>query len=321
MSIQIKNLSKTYSIYYRESFFKSNLIEKPSLTNINLEIKKGEQIALIGPNGSGKSTLIKLLSGTLQPSSGSVSIFGLDAFRDRELLQKKIAIFWGGSQQSQWPALPAYETLMHSKYLYDIPKKEFEKNLETLSTLFELKEFYEQPMRQLSLGQRTRVDLCSRLLHDPEIIILDEPTLGLDAYSKIQFRIFLTNWTRGNSKTLILTTHDANDIESCCERALILNKGSIEYDLPIKKLSDILNYKIINISTSKKVFWPEKYNGFIYKKNDYSTQFKIPLTNNNLKEIVSSVLEKPELIDFEITKPNIEQIISEIYNAKISLSI
>ncbi|WP_069325716.1 ABC transporter ATP-binding protein, partial [Paenibacillus nuruki] len=235
--IEVKNVYKQFKISEREkglfnsvkSLFTNNYHIKKAVDNISFSIKKGEIVGYIGANGAGKSTTIKMLSGILVPSSGSVLIDGLVPYENRKENAKKIGVVFGQRSQLYWN-LPMEETFDLYKKIYKIPENDFIYNVEFYVDLLEMSPFLRTPVRQLSLGQRMRAELVVALLHNPEILYLDEPTIGLDVVVKQKIRKFIKEINKEKDLTVILTTHDMDDIEQICNRIITIHGGEIVYD-------------------------------------------------------------------------------------------
>ena len=200
-----------------------------AVKDLSLRVEHGEMIGLVGPNGAGKSTTIKMLTGILVPSGGEMSVSGLNPLRQRREMVSRIGVVFGQRSQLWWD-LPLIDSLRLLRYLYRVPETRFTTNLAELRTLLSLDEFLDTPVRQLSLGQRMRGDLAAALLHDPELLYLDEPTIGLDVVAKARIREFLLTINRERGVTVLLTTHDMDDVELLCPRMLIIDHGRKLYD-------------------------------------------------------------------------------------------
>lgn len=235
--ISVKNLNKSFKVYERKSgtFSAVRALFKPefrivnALKDVSFEIPKGEIVGYIGPNGAGKSTTVKILSGILIPDSGEVNVGGLVPWEDRKKHVKRIGVVFGQRSQLWWD-VPVSDSFKLLKEIYKIDEKEYTETYDMLSELLDIESFIKTPVRQLSLGQRMRCEIAASLLHNPEILFLDEPTIGLDAVSKLAVRKFIKKINKEKDITVILTTHDTGDIEALAERILLIGKGSILYD-------------------------------------------------------------------------------------------
>ena len=210
---------------------------KVAVDNISFQIQPGELVGYIGPNGAGKSTTIKMLTGILVPSGGSVRVRGIVPYERRVENARQIGVVFGQRTQLWWdlPTIESFELLQH---IYKIPRERYARNMARFGDLLGLEEFLATPVRQLSLGQRMRADLAAALLHDPDIVYLDEPTIGLDVVAKEKIREFIKEINRERGVTVILTTHDMQDIEKICERMILIDKGTLIYDGPIEQIKE-----------------------------------------------------------------------------------
>jgi ABC-2 type transport system ATP-binding protein len=235
--IRARNLRKTFSVARRRpglvgglrSLVNPIVSEVVAVDCVNLSIARGEMVACLGPNGAGKSTTIKMLTGILVPTSGTAEVFGMQPHRQRRMVAQRMGVVFGQRTQLWWD-LPLRDSFDLLRYIYRIPVRRFAHNLATFAELLELSEFIDTPVRQLSLGQRMRGDLAAALLHDPEVLYLDEPTIGLDVVAKHRVRSFLQALNRERQVTVLLTTHDMSDVERLCSRLLIIDHGQLLYD-------------------------------------------------------------------------------------------
>jgi ABC-2 type transport system ATP-binding protein len=229
--IEVKNLRKTFK-------YKGKQIV--AVDDVSFSIKEGEAVAFIGPNGAGKSTTIKMLTGILWPTSGEVSILGLSPQKDRKAVVKQIgAVF--GQRSTLLPNLPAKDTLTLFGIMYGLSKQDIKERIEYLEKTLQLEEFKNQPIRTLSLGQRMRVEIACALVHNPKILFLDEPSIGLDIVAKQNLRETLSHLRSRHNMTIFLTSHDVGDIEAICDRTIVVNHGKIVVDEPTSEL-----YKLVD---------------------------------------------------------------------------
>jgi ABC-2 type transport system ATP-binding protein len=229
-----RELHKTYDVFERsrtlwEYLFNRKVRQVNAINGMDFHVRRGEIVGIIGKNGSGKSTIIKTLTGILSPTGGSVSVLGNDPFKCREYNTRHIGVVFGQKTQLWWE-IPARDTFSLHKRIYKIGDAVFDGNLKKFAEVLEFDSFIDTPSRQLSLGQRVRLDIALSMLHDPEIIFLDEPTIGLDVLVKDRIRTFLRHICAERGTTLILTSHDMKDIEEICDRLIIIDKGKIIAD-------------------------------------------------------------------------------------------
>ena len=320
--IEVKNLSKNYKYKVKQEnkgFFYNLFHEQEkvvkAVNNISFDVKEGETIAFIGPNGAGKSTTIKMLTGILYPTEGNIKICGLTPIQDRNALAYKIGTVFG--QRSQLlPNLPLTESMEMFGAMYDMDKDTIKKRIKELSELFDLKEFINQPVRKLSLGQRMRAEIATSLIHNPKIIFLDEPTIGLDVVSKKSLRDLLLKINKEQKVTIFLTSHDTEDIQSICERCVIINHGKIIIDTTTKELttSYIKKKNIMITPETKFEEFPELPKGVEYiEKTKDKIIVKVDTEIIGAQKVLQELTKKFNIDDVDIYNESLEDIIRGIY--------
>lgn len=255
--IEMKGISKTYRVRKREAglgnavkaLFSREYTEIRALNDMSFTIPDGQIVGYIGPNGAGKSTTIKILSGILRPDSGACSVNGMIPWQDRKRYVSHLGVVFGQRSQLWWD-VPVMDSLCLLKDIYRVPERSFQQNLERLREQLDLGEFFTAPARTLSLGQRMRCEIAAALLHSPDILFLDEPTIGLDAVSKLKVREFIRTENRDRKTTVILTTHDMQDIDALCHRVLLIGKGRLLLDGSIEQIRAMAGE---NLSTEESV--------------------------------------------------------------------
>lgn len=255
--IEMKGISKTYRIRKREAgissavkaLFTRDCTEVHALQNMTFTIPDGQIVGYIGPNGAGKSTTIKILSGILRPDSGACTVNGMVPWEDRKKYVSKLGVVFGQRSQLWWD-VPVIESFQLLRDIYRVERGEFQSNLSRLTEQLDLQSFLNAPVRLLSLGQRMRCEIAASLLHSPEILFLDEPTIGLDAVSKLKVREFIQSENRERKITVILTTHDMQDIDALCHRVLLIGKGQLLLDGSIEEIRAMAGE---NLSTEESV--------------------------------------------------------------------
>jgi ABC-2 type transport system ATP-binding protein len=233
--IRMQNLQKTFSVRVKTGRFRSEKRAVAAVDGVSLAIESGEMVGYIGPNGAGKSTTLKMLTGVLMPTSGEVSVYGLTPVPQRTRLALKIGVVFGQRSQLWWD-LPLHESFGLLRHIYRVPPAAHAARLRRCRELLDLDDFLDTPVRQLSLGQRMRGELTAALLHGPQVLFLDEPTIGLDVVSKQAVRSFLSELGRTGDVTLVLTTHDLADIERLCRRLVVIDHGRVVHDGTIEEL-------------------------------------------------------------------------------------
>lgn len=255
--IEVKSLNKTFERKIRgkniKDFFKPSVIQFKAVNDISFSVKKGERIAFVGPNGAGKSTTIKMLTGIIHPTSGFVKVAGLDPIKQRKQLAYKIGCLFG-QKSGLWMHLPAIDSYKLFGAIYDIDEKETIKRINNLVKIFDIEELINIPVRKLSLGQRMICEIVGVLIHEPEIIFLDEPTIGLDIVVKEKVRNLIKEINEKTNVTVFLTSHDVGDIEKLCDRVIIIDKGRIVIDEDINALKGkYMKKKIVTVKKEETV--------------------------------------------------------------------
>ena len=319
--IEVKNLRKIFKLEVKKPWFLNRLkaIFRPifrefeAVESINFSVQKGEKIAFLWPNGAGKSTTIKMLTGILHSTSGHIRVIGLDPAKQREKLVYKIGAVFGQTSRLRYH-LTALDTFKLMGTLFDVSKETLEKRIDYLINKFEIKDMVNNPVRKLSLGQRMRCEIVSSLIHSPEIIFLDEPTIGLDMIAKQKLRETINEIHDLEGTTIFLTSHDLWDIEQVCDRVIIINHGRILYDGSIVDLrKNYIKKKIIKIKLANSSdFKTLDFMTIIKQELDY-VEFEIPNTKENLQKTFEMVTGNYDVDDIEIKDPSIEEIIKEFY--------
>lgn len=318
--IEIKHLSKTFKIKEKEKGFKGSLksIIKPkyrlkkAVNNINLSIDKGEIIAFIGPNGAGKSTTIKMLTGILCPSSGWAIVSGINPAKQRKKLAYKIGTVFGQKEQL-WTHLTPYDNFKFFGAIYDLKDYEIEKRIKELNDTLELNDFINTPVRNLSLGQRIRCEIAASLIHKPEILFLDEPTIGLDPVVKENIRVLIKRMNKEFGTTIFLTSHDVGDIEKLCKRVIIINDGKVVLDDSMSNLKyNYLNKKIIEVKMKEKVNLSDEDGITVLKDKGYGLKLSIDVSKKSVSDVIK-MLDTDKIIDINISNEPLENIIANIY--------
>ena len=318
--IQVNNLSKDFKVKVKEKGLKGSLksLVKPkykiikAVKNISFSIEKGEMIAFIGPNGAGKSTSIKMMTGILYPDKGDIDILGYNPVKDRKKLAYEIGCVFGQKEQL-WTHLTPYDNFKFFGAIYDIPESIVEKKIKELNDLFELNEFMNTPVRNLSLGQRIRCEIVASLIHEPKILFLDEPTIGLDPVVKENIRTLIKRMNKEYKTTIFLTSHDVGDIEKLCKRVIIVNDGEIVLDDSMENLKyHYLNKKIVEAKMNTKINLDDVDGITILKDKDYNLKLEVDLTKKSISDAIK-LLDPDKIIDINISNTPLETIISSIY--------
>ena len=318
--IELQNISKTFRVAKRDaglkaaakSLFRKEYTEIKALQDVSFAIGDGEMVGYIGPNGAGKSSTIKIMSGVLTPDSGSCLINGRVPWKERTAHVREIGVVFGQRSQLWWdvPVIDSFELL---RDIYSVSAEGFNRNLSDLTELLELGEILKTPARQLSLGQRMRCEIAASLLHDPKILFLDEPTIGLDAVSKIAVRDFIRAINREKKTTVILTTHDMQDIEALTERILLIGKGKILLDGTLDQLkSRNSTRKTLTVDYTGAPL-PSMENIAVVKDLNGHAQFVIDTALVSVSEAISRISQLVEIKDISVTGENIDETVVSLY--------
>ena len=319
--IRVRELSKHFKVPVRKkgrfaavrNLFSLERTEKVAVDGITFAIERGEMVGYVGPNGAGKSTTVKMLTGILLPTSGEVEVDGLIPHRDRKQLARRIGVVFGQKTQLWWD-VPVIESLRLLKEIYKIPTNTYEANLELFHDLLDLHEFQDTPVRQLSLGYRMRSDLVAALLHSPDILFLDEPTVGVDVVAKDRFRSFLQQLNKERQVTVLLTTHDISDIEKVCERMMIIDKGRIMYDGAIADLKErFAPHRVLVVDFADTVPDVEIDRAELVEREERRARFRFNRWQVSASELIIELARKYPVRDVSVEEPEIEAIVREIY--------
>ncbi len=319
--IQVTDLCKNFVV--RQNFpgiwgaFKGLFCGKnlplPAIKSLSFSIAQGERVAFIGPNGAGKSTTIKMLTGILHPSSGKIEVLGLVPWKDRHKLGYRIGTVFGQRTQL-WYHLPPADTFDLLAKIYEIEHGVYQKRLKELIEVFEITPFLHKPVRQLSLGERMRCELVASLLHNPSILFLDEPTIGLDINAKLKIRALLNKLSHDYGTTLFLTSHDTADIEQVCERVIVLDQGTIIRDSSLKELKrTYTKKKILTLITDVEKISLNLPGVKILENDHYQFICEVDVTETPIDHVIQEALKRTGIKDITIEDPSMEEIIRTLY--------
>jgi ABC-2 type transport system ATP-binding protein len=319
--IEVQNLNKSFKVAKRnagigaavKSLFKPQYTTVQALQDISFKIDEGEIVGYIGPNGAGKSTTIKIISGILVPDSGQCNILGHTPWKNRIEHVKNIGVVFGQRSQLWWD-VPVIDSFNLLKDIYKIPDKEYKNTLDLLTSTLDLSTLLSTPVRQLSLGQRMRCEIGASLLHNPKILFLDEPTIGLDAVSKIAVRNFIKTINKEKKVTVILTTHDMNDIEALAERIILIGKGKILLDGTLTELKNrfAANKTLtVDFAESDKPIHIEGTT--ILARSSESLSMSVDLDKIKVSEVIGLLSNKLDILDVSVDSRPIEEIIVDLY--------
>jgi ABC-2 type transport system ATP-binding protein len=286
---------------------------KKALNSISFEIEEGELVGYIGPNGAGKSTTVKLLSGILTPDAGDVRVLGKSPWKHRQEIVRHLGVVFGQKTQLWWD-IPVIESFKLLRDIYRIPQKEYAQTLDLLVATLDLSHLLNTPVRQLSLGQRMRSDIAASLIHSPKILFLDEPTIGLDAVSKLSVRDCIRRLNKEKKVTILLTTHDMDDIESLCTRVLILNEGRIFLDGTLHELrKTILPERRLVVDLVNQNDSIHDVGADVIKQEGHRVWFSYNPELVSTPQLIAEVTRRYSISDLFVENPPIEEIVAKLY--------
>ena len=323
--IEVQNISKDFKVNKRSAgipgmianMFVPKYEIKHAVKDLSFTIEKGEMVGFIGPNGAGKSSTIKMLSGILCPDKGSISVNGFVPYKQRKSYVGNIGVVFGQKSQLQWdlPVIDSFELL---RAIYRIPEEKYKANLERFTEMLNMKGFLNQPVRQLSLGQRMRSDIVASLLHSPEIVFFDEPTIGVDIIGKETIRNFIRELNEQDKVTMIFTTHDMQDIEQTCKRIIIIDKGSLMFDGSLQDIRSKYGTTRRLIAEFNEEVTVEPIKKVVIENlGDRKMSFTFDNNVVDVNKLMHEILGKYSVRDITVAEPEIESIIQKMYNGEV----
>jgi ABC-2 type transport system ATP-binding protein len=315
--VEIRDLKKQFAIT-RWRGFRRSVSHVMAVDGVTLEIPAGQSVAFIGPNGAGKSTTIKILTGILHPSSGHVTVLGLTPWIERRKLARHIGAVFG--QRSQlWYHLPAADTFELIARIYGLDRTAFRQTRDALVDRFALGPFMNTPVRKLSLGQRMRAEVAASLLHRPQVLFLDEPTIGLDAVARQELRDLVREWNIREGATIVLTSHDAGDIEHVTERVIVINHGRVMVDGPVAEVRRrYVGTRVLRaqfLETPRSIEVP---GAVVRSKSAYEWVLEIDVSVTPVQDAIARLLEAAPIADIAVEDPPLERVITRIYKEHAS---
>lgn len=324
--ISVKHLSKYYQVHQKEpglagsikSLFKRKYYDVKAVDDISFEIGEGELVGFIGPNGAGKTTTLKTLSGLLYPTSGEISVLGYEPWKRQAVFQKQFALVMGQKNQLWWD-LPAIESFILNREIYEVPAKRYQETLDELVELLEVKDLLKVQVRKLSLGERMKMELIAALLHAPKVLFLDEPTIGLDVVMQSKMREFIKTYNQKYQSTILLTSHYMDDIKELCQRIIIIDNGRILYDGALAEIvRKYANHKLISVILEEEL--TKVQIGRLAKLGgvrEYNhPRLVLQVLRENSNSAAAKLLQNYPVADLNIEESRIEDIIREVFTGK-----
>ena len=320
--IDVRNLSKSYRVYSKregvgasiKGLFRREYREVKAVDDVSFSIETGEMVAFLGPNGAGKTTTLKLLSGLIYPSGGEATVLGHVPWKRENAYRRRFSLVMGQKNQLWWD-LPAQESFRLHKEIYRIDNADYQQRFDELTELLEVKQLVGQPVRELSLGERMRMELIAALLHAPDVLLLDEPTIGLDVVSQRRVQEFLKFYQKERQITVILTSHYMKDVEALCERAVIINKGNIMHDGPLSAVLDRFSaHKIVELQFDGADV-PSDLARFGTVVESKPPRVKLEVARARIPEVLTRLLADYSIEDVGVHERPLEEVIAELFTA------
>ena len=321
MSIEVENLRKVFEV--REggrglggslrSLFRPQRREVVAVDGLSFSIEPGERVAFVGPNGAGKSTTIKMLTGILHPTSGSIRVLGMEPSRERKALSYRVGTVFGQRTQL-WYHLPAGDTFDLLRYVYDLDGATYARRRDELVETFGIGGLIDKPVRQLSLGERMRCEIVASLLPGPSVLFLDEPTIGLDVTAKATLRDLIHERSVRDGSTVLLTSHDTGDMERVCDRVIVINHGALLLDEPVSELrSNFIRRKVVTLMTADATVELKLPGVAVTAHDPHRTVFEVDVEQTPVEAVVQAAMRATRLRDLTVEDPPMEEIVQAIY--------
>jgi len=324
-AIDVRNLSKIYRVFRKReglrasirSLFHREYEKIHAVAGIDFEVERGEMVAFLGPNGAGKTTTLKLLSGLIFPSGGQADVLGHVPWKRENAYRRRFSLVMGQKNQLWWD-LPAQESFRLHKEIYRIETQQFDRRIDELTELLEVKNLVGQPVRELSLGERMRMELIAALLHSPDLLLLDEPTIGLDVVSQRKVQQFLKYYQKERQITVLLTSHYMKDVEALCQRAIIISDGQIKHDGPLAEIVDRFSqFKVIELQFAGTKL-PEDLDRFGEVFDSQPPRVKIRVPKNEVPRILNRLLDSYVIEDISVEDRPLEEAMAELFTDSAS---
>ena len=323
--IRVEHLKKEFEYYKKgpglqgslHNLFHREMLKKEAVKDISFSVERGEMIGLLGPNGAGKTTTLKMLSGILFPTAGEVEIDGYIPWERKNAFKRRFSIVMGQKNQLWWD-LPASDSFYLNKCIFDVPDGEYRRTVEELSELLDVKDLMNVQVRRLSLGERMKMEILAALIHRPDILFLDEPTIGLDILSQQKIRDFLKTYNEQTKTTVILTSHYMRDIEELCRRAVIINQGQLVYDGTLADINHRMgDRKLLSLKSIEPV--PREHLSLFGRVREYhGREAVLEVPKGKIKETASAILSLLPVEDFTVTEIPLEESIALFFQKEVT---
>jgi ABC-2 type transport system ATP-binding protein len=317
--IETHGLSKTYRVFQKKpglrgalvSLFRRRYKEVHAVADVSFAIEPGEMVAFLGPNGAGKTTTLKMLSGLIYPTAGSARVLGFVPWERPDAFRRRFSLVMGQKNQLWWD-LPAADSFHLHREIYSLPRDAFTRTLDELTALFDVGSLLRQPVRELSLGERMKMELIAALLHEPALLLLDEPTIGLDVVAQVAIQRCLKEYNLSRGVTMLLTSHYMRDVEALCERVLVITHGRVVYDGDLAGIRERFGqHKQVRLQ-----FAGEEVPADLVRFGEYSASgpvAELKVERSRVAEVLAAVLDRYTVVDMSVQDPPLEQVIAQVF--------
>ncbi len=317
--IEAKGLSKTYRVFQKEpglagalrGLFRRRYKEVHAVADVSFQIEPGEMVAFLGPNGAGKTTTLKMLSGLIYPSAGTATVLGFTPWERPDAFRRRFSLIMGQKNQLWWD-LPAGDSFQLHREIYSLPADAFNRTLGELTELFAVKELTRQPVRELSLGERMKMELIAALLHEPQLLLLDEPTIGLDVVAQVAIQHCLKEYNARRGVTMLLTSHYMRDVEALCSRVLVITHGRVLYDGPLAGITERFGRsKLVRLQ-----FAGEETPKDLDRFGEYTSSgpvAELKVERACVAEVLATILDRYTVVDMSVQDPPLDQVIARVF--------
>ncbi len=317
--IEAKGLSKTYRVFQKNpglagalrGLFRRQYKEVHAVADVSFHIEPGEMVAFLGPNGAGKTTTLKMLSGLIYPSAGTATVLGFTPWERPDAFRRRFSLIMGQKNQLWWD-LPAGDSFQLHREIYSLPMDVFNSTLGELTELFAVKELTRQPVRELSLGERMKMELIAALLHQPQLLLLDEPTIGLDVVAQVAIQRCLKEYNAARGVTMLLTSHYMRDVEALCSRVLVITHGRVIYDGPLSGITERFGRsKLVRLHFAGEETPKDLSHFGEYTSSGPVAELKVERTR--IAEVLATILDRYTVVDMSVQDPPLDQVIARVF--------
>jgi ABC-2 type transport system ATP-binding protein len=322
--IEARGLTKTYRVFQKKpglrgalrNLFRREYKEVRAVDGVDFTIEPGEMVAFLGPNGAGKTTTLKMLSGLIYPTAGEARVLGYVPWERHDTFRRSFALVMGQKNQLWWD-LPASDSFQLHREIYSLPREQYTETVEELTTLFDVRDLIRQPVRELSLGERMKMELIAALLHQPKLLLLDEPTIGLDVVAQVTIQKCLREYNQQRGVTMLLTSHYMRDVEALCRRVLVITHGQVVYDGALKGITEQFGrHKLVKLQFEgdQAPADLERY-GEVARREGPSVELEVD--RGRISEVLATILDQYTVLDMSVQDPPLDQVIARVFQESL----